>query len=50
MLGDTTVQPLTIDFVQGAAAREFSFQLDPFQQVAVNCLEAGPSIIIKPQS
>ena len=25
----------------GPAAREFSFKLDPFQQVAVNCLEEG---------
>ena len=26
---------------EGPAAREFSFKLDPFQQVAVNCLEEG---------
>jgi hypothetical protein len=31
---------------QGPPAREYPFQLDPFQQTAVNALEAGHSVLV----
>ncbi|KAK9803050.1 hypothetical protein WJX73_001880 [Symbiochloris irregularis] len=31
---------------EGESARQYSFALDPFQQTAVNCLEAGQSVLV----
>ncbi|EFJ42378.1 hypothetical protein VOLCADRAFT_107315 [Volvox carteri f. nagariensis] len=31
---------------EGAPARVYPFKIDPFQQVAVNCLEAGHSVMV----
>jgi hypothetical protein len=30
----------------GAAAKEYPFKLDPFQQTAINCLETGHSVLV----